>query len=45
MIKCLPLEFDFNAEIQHFIEYFYPFFKVSADFQKKKKKKKKTMLK
>ena len=31
----VPLKFDFNAETQNFIEYFYPLnFKFNADFQK-----------
>ena len=33
--KFLPLKFDFNAEIQNFIEYFYPLnLYLNADFQK-----------
>ena len=33
--KCLPPKFDFSAEMQKFIEYFYQYlFNFSADFQK-----------
>ena len=33
--KCLPLKFDFNAEIQNYREYFYHLsFSFSADLKK-----------